>query len=212
MSVKTWHGKKIASIGFTGLVLGAVLVIGRNVQRGSAAQYADQITVTVSGEIMKPGPIRLPKGSTIEYLLLQVRPKSTALVEGLELTKVLLDGDRVSVPRKVRPSARTSKNSFETLDRYWANALTKAEVPEIQKMLGVEKGIAAEIGRLAEPPAAIKGSIRWATDILLHPNVLQARWEYPKWVNSARRYAESHLQESGEATSKKSPPETATRD
>lgn len=191
MSTKTWRGKTIASIGFTGLLLGAILVIGRNVQRGSSASAMDQITVVVSGEVMKPGPIQLPKGSTVEYLLLQARPKSTALLDGMDLSKVLAEGDRVSVPRKAKVVSSGPKTKVEVLDRLWAAELAKADVNLIAKMLGVEKGLASEINRLAQEKQTGRGTIRWATEILTHPNVLQERWNYPKWVNAARLYAES---------------------
>lgn len=193
---RTWQGKKIASIGFTALVLGAILVIGRNVQRGGATASADQITVTVVGEIAKPGPIRLPKGSTVEYLLLQVRPKSTALLEGMDIKRVLSEGDKVAVPRKIKPSSRSAKSKIEVLDALWAKELAKGDSVQIAKMLGIEKGLAVQISRQVIEAKQGRGSIRWATDILTHPNVLQERWHYPKWVNAARLYAEGLLPDS----------------
>lgn len=190
---KTWRGRTIASIGFTGLVLGAVLIIGRNVQRGGAVSASDQITVTVTGEISKPGPVRLPKGSTVEYLLLQVRPKSTALLEGIDVSRVLVDGEKVTIPRRAKSASRSSQSRLEVLDALWIKELSKGDPDLIASMLGVEKGLAAEISRLVKDRPQGKGSIRWADEILTHPNVLQERWQYPKWVNTARNYAEARL-------------------
>ncbi len=189
----TWRGKKIASFGFTALVIGAVLVVGRNVQRGGASSSADQITVTVVGEITKPGPVRLPKGSTVEYLLLQVRPKSTALLEGLDLNRQLIDGDRIAVPRRIKATSKSTKSKIEILDSLWAKELATASPDLIAKMLGIEKGLAVQISQQVKESKQGRGTIRWATDILTHPNVLQERWHYPKWVNAARLYAEKLL-------------------
>lgn len=188
-----WRGKKIASIGFTALVLGAVLVVGRNVQRGGATGSMDQITVTVVGEIAKPGPVRLPKGSTVEYLLLQVRPKSTASLEGMDLDRMLLDGDRVAVPRRIKNTSRSTNSKIEVLDALWAKELATASPDLIAKILGIEKGLAVQINQQVKESKQGRGTIRWATDILTHPNVLQERWHYPKWVNAARLYAEGLL-------------------
>ncbi len=66
---------------------------------GSASKLDIRIiTVTVSGEVTHPGPLKLIEGTTLKGLFEAARPTQTAYIQHADYSIVLQDGDEIHIP------------------------------------------------------------------------------------------------------------------
>lgn len=73
---------------------------GAGATPGAAAAPATQVTVHVVGEVSKPGVVTLPTGSRVDDALERAGgATSGADLSGVNLARVLVDGEQVAVPK-----------------------------------------------------------------------------------------------------------------
>ena len=75
------------------------------------------ISVTVTGEVERPGTLKLVEGTSLKGLFQAVRPNPNAFIDHADYSYILQDGDEIHVPANIQKSAGPVSLSEDSLLR-----------------------------------------------------------------------------------------------
>lgn len=75
------------------------------------------VTVVVTGEVERAGPLRVVEGTTLKGLFEIVHPKPNAYIDHADYSRILQDGDEIHIPAYFRSTAGRILLSDDTLLR-----------------------------------------------------------------------------------------------